>query len=261
MKAKRVALLTVGLGNENYKAAAARIIRQSRELYDFDLTIDLTSSNFSDLCPSTAKIYEKFLNGGSSGYGFWAWKPELVHKVASGAFGPIDQIVWVDSGCELLANAVSRRVFKSRITTTFKGKGWFHTLNSSEFQYSKSLVIEKFPSVEKNALKKPQIQANYFHLNTEKSIKLIEDWYKYSREVNLMNLEIREKEEDLSFIEHRSDQSLLSILVKSMSIPVNANNLPTGWTKTSKIRGMVHPVWISRNRTGISIVPKFLERL
>jgi hypothetical protein len=258
MNTKKIALLTAGLGTENFSAAAERLISQSKALYDFSLKIVLTSSNFSDLCPSTAKIYRKSLDVGNPGYGFWSWKPELVYKVASGAFGAIDQVVWIDSGCELIANSLSKRVFQDRIATTFKDIGWFHALNSNDIQYSKELVIEKLPSIDRKLLEKPQIQANYFHLNALKSIELVEKWYKYSREINLMNLETKQ-EEDSSFKEHRSDQSLLSILAKSMSIPPNASNLPTGQTRVSKIRGIVHPVWVSRNRTGISIVPKFLE--
>lgn len=258
MNKTRTALLTAGLGQENFRASAERLIRQASELYRFDLVLNLGTSQVLDLCPTTAQIYEKFLNSKFPGFGFWAWKPEIVYEVASGKFGPIEQIVWVDSGCEIFSNDITRTVFRNRVISASRGYGWFHTLDTNDIEYSKRVVIEKFPNLKKESLGKPQIQANYFHLNVLKSMELIEKWYTYSRHVNLMNLDVR-KDEDVSFIEHRSDQSLLSLLTKDMSIYANAKNLPSGRTNFSKIRGMVHPIWIARNRTGNSILPLKLK--
>jgi len=162
---KRIALVTAGLGDLNFSNASNRLVQQAKNIYGFDYIVELTSENIAELCPHTSSFYKDVLRSDVPGYGYWSWKPELIFRIASGELGQVGQIVWIDSGCEILANPVTRKRFLDRIQTAQDSSGWFHTLESSDKQYTKNEVIRKFPDVDQEALDAPQFQANYFHLN------------------------------------------------------------------------------------------------
>jgi hypothetical protein len=67
--------------------------------------------------------------------------------------------------------------------------------------------------------------------------------------------------EHIKFIGHRSDQSAFSLITKKYGYRPSKLNLPNGVSLKSRIRGLTEPIWISRNRTGQTIIPKWIQRL
>jgi hypothetical protein len=257
----KTALLTAGLEPKNFIRAAARLVNDAKKLYRFSEFIVLNTDSLAKYCPEVAKVYPTFLNSAVKGFGFWSWKPELIYRVAKGEFGCFDQVIWIDAGCEINSNLVSRRIFEHRILEADRIGYWFHALNSNEFQYSKMSVISKFPQLTHSNLISPQIQANYMHFSSKLSLPLLREWYLMTVET-ISNLDLTSsKTGDSQFIEHRSDQSLLSLVAKSHSYSHSRINLPNGRSAKSKIAGMFEPVWITRNRSGKSIVPPIMSRL
>jgi len=257
----RIALLTAGLKPENFERASERVLKNSLTLYDFDARLNLRVEALEAYCPKTFQKYKTFLNPTVKGFGFWAWKPEFIYRVAIGQFGQFDQVVWIDSGCEINANIISKQIFAKRIEITENTGYWLHALNSSDKQYSKKNVISQFPKLRESQLRSPQIQANYLHLSTQKALPMIEEWFTKSIE-NISNIDLNsDLNQDESFIEHRSDQSLLSLIMKNNNVSYSRINLPNGRSVKSSFRGIFQPVWISRNRDGKSIIPKLISRI
>jgi len=257
----KVALLSAGLAPQNFEMALKRILDSSTKIYSFSNVFALDTSNITKYCPKVSFLYGEYLNARVPGFGYWLWKPEFIYTIARGDFGEFDQIVWVDSGCEINANLVSRIKFKSRILEAQEVGIWVHALKNSEHEYSKNSVISQFPELGNSALEAPQIQANYMHFSTRKAFPLIREWFDKSlgsvSNFDLSSIQI----EDPKFIEHKSDQSVLSLIVKKYGYKHSRLNLPNGRTWKSALRGISEPVWISRNRRGESLIPSWIRRL
>lgn len=261
MKAK-IALLTAGLTSGDLSAAAKRLSTGAKTLFEFKEILVLNSDNLWKYCPEVKNRFGSVLDESTKGFGYWAWKPEFVFRVLKGEFGEFDQIVWVDAGCEINDNYLARITFRERIKKASKTGYWLHALENSDLEYTKHEVIEQYPNISVSNLSSPQIQANYFHLQGEIGIKIAEAWFSKTIEnVENINLTCDKKLQNMKFKEHRSDQSILSLVCKSNSLFHSKLNLPSGNSTPSIIRGIVQPIWISRNRTGKSIVPDFLRKI
>lgn len=258
----KVALLTAGLTAGDISKAAERITGSAKSLFKFDHVIRLDSNNLKSLCPDVNRRYSRFLNDRVKGYGYWAWKPELIYRTLRGDYGKVDQIVWVDAGCEINSNGLSRTIFRRRIHTAHQTGHWFHCLKNTDSEYSKGYLIAQFPGLRKESLEKPQFQANYLHLQGKLGLEIAEEWFKRTL-VGIMNLddELSGESESAKFIGHKSDQSILSLVCKARGIETGRINLPSGYTFSSKIKGLVEPIWIARNRTGVSMIPSILKEL
>jgi len=257
----KVALLTAALGSQNFLHATERVISTSRKLYDFDNCFRLEDQTLMKYCPQISQLYSKYLSKVFPGYGYWIWKPEFIYRIAIGTFGKFDQIVWVDSGCEINPNYFSRLRFKHRISQAQETGCWLHALENSENEFTKKDVKELFPELDRKLMETPQIQANYMHLSSNKSYPLIEAWYKMSiSSISNFNFDISEHEHS-KFVDHRNDQSAFSLNSKKFGFTPNRINLPSGDSRKSRLRALSEPVWISRNRTGESVIPAWIKRL
>ncbi len=259
VKKLKIALLTAGLGAEKFERAAKRVIDASTRLYECDELLVLRVNNLERYCPVTAQRYREFLKPEIRGFGYWIWKPEFIYRTLSGEFGRFDQVIWVDSGCEINVNRISKAIFARRIVKTDEKGFWFHALSTSDYQYSKRSVISQFPELSEEQLKSPQIQANYMHLSTHSALPLAEEWFTCATtKISNTNLEFMDNENP-TFIEHRSDQSILSLSAKKLRLQYNDINLPDGRSLRSVFRGISEPIWISRNRDGKSLIPKLIR--
>ena len=260
MKSK-VILLTAGLAPKNFRRAANRLKSDANELFEFEAIHVLQAENLEKNCPTVFKTYRTYLNEKTKGYGFWCWKPEFIYRTLKGDFGECNQVVWIDSGCEINSNLITRSIFRARIKSAQENGTWMHAIKSSDFQYSKRSLISQFPSLDIHKLRNPQIQANYLHLSGEVGLSIARKWLELTvSDINNIDLS-SSKEESGEFVEHRSDQSILSLVTKSLNRKHNRMNLPNGSTLKSQIRGILEPVWISRNRDGETVVPNFLKKI
>jgi hypothetical protein len=254
-----VALITAGIAPANFERAAARVAAKSLELYDFREVLVLSQKTLKHFCPVTARRYRDFLKPEVRGYGYWVWKPEFIYRTLAGEFGNFDQVIWIDSGCEINANVISRVIFAGRIEETDNKGVWLHALESSDDSYTKQFVVSQFPEISEIQLRSPQFQANYMHFSSQKALTIAEEWFaKTSENISNVNLDANARESK-GFIEHRSDQSILSLVVKKHQIGYDRINLPSGGTNKSAIRAVFEPIWISRNRDGKSTIPKLIQ--
>lgn len=254
-------LLTAGLGERNYSEAAYRLSSQATSLFEFNDILVLNNENFRSICPISYEMYRQYRLEDTPGFGYWCWKPELIHAAINGKFGNFDQVIWMDSGCEVNSNVISRKIFENRIYHTQHCGFWLHALKSSDLMYTKALVISQFPELNREQIESFQFQANYMHFSSERAATSVEEWFTVAKD-NIENLTLRTADNESSyFIEHRSDQSILSMVLKRRNVYYNRIDLPSGRSTRSAIRGIFEPVWISRNRGGKSIVPKFIDSI
>jgi hypothetical protein len=73
-------------------------------------------------------------------------------------------------------------------------------------------------------------------------------------DISFLDFSNEGKNESEYFIEHRFDQSIFSMVLKSFGIRPLARYVPVdGHSLKSQFRGLFHPIWTSRNRYGNTI--------
>lgn len=245
----KVLILTAGLGDEGFVRAAERLERQLMTFEPNLRILTLNHSNLHELCPETHKKYLKVLKSNIKGYGYYAWKSELVHRAINGDFGDYRTVVWIDAGCEINSNTFSKIIFRYWLSVA-KRRGYvLFSLRTPEYFYTKKDLISKFPNLGIND-SGYQIQATYFMLDSKLGKTLSANWFNLSMEdINNINDEISTGGENCGFVEHRNDQSIISLCAKSLRMTKFIRPLPIGkGNGIHRIYSFLIPIWASRNR-------------
>ena len=215
---EKIIFTSFAAGSQLYRASASRIEMQARTSNFFDSVLVYSDLN----APNDLK---KFINENKElfkkkGYGYWIWKPFLINEILKKSKDG-DIICYADSGCEI--SKFGKELFLENIKfTTNNGSLFFHMPGYLEMSYTKKSVLDFFEvSKDKGIILTAQIQATYFYIkNNQVNRKLIKDWLNYCNFKSFYlvddscNLGINAK----TFIDHRHDQSILSLLVKRNKI-------------------------------------------
>lgn len=247
-------ILTAGFGTQNFKDAAARVKNEAVKFGVTERVIAILADDLSFACPSTSAKYSEYLNEIHHGYGYFAWKSELVNAAFDGKWGPCDGVIWIDGGCEVNVNSFSSRTLRKFMELARINGAAAFTLKTTDEEYSKAklLSLHEFRDIDPAT---PQFQATWFLLGGEKGRLIAKKWFDISiRDISYLNYSSDGVEESPSFKEHRFDQSIFSLVLKSFGISPIANFTPVdGHSFKSQLRGFNHPFWTSRNRHGKTI--------
>lgn len=246
----KIHFVSFAAGTTQFREAARRIKKEANESRYFD---EIHVFDEYDTLP----ILKKYLETNSNilkkrGYGYWAWKPYLILDIFNKAsIGDI--ICYADSGCQISTEAYNK--FKENIKICKKNKTLFYNLPGIlEKNYTKYKLFEYFKCEDREEyINTPQIQATYFYLEVcNENLTLVKKWaeictinnFTFSDDSDSIGI-------DNTFIEHRHDQSILSLLVKKLKIktyPHEDNFEEEEYYINSKI--MLFPVHSLRNRGG-----------
>ena len=208
--------------------------------------------------PRVWNSYKHLLNSEVRGFGYFAWKPELIHNTLKEQKLDLDLVIWADAGCEINRNIVSETIFKKSIMNAIKRGYYFYDLDYPERQYTKASLLYQFPDVSPES---NQIQATYLMISA-KYLEVAEEWMNIVL-AKLSNIDLTEScdGEQSDFKEHRFDQSVLSLVVKKRGLEISKSR-PPGGIKTLKslCKSIVSPIWTVRNRTGQSARNELLLR-
>ena len=249
-------LITAGFGSSEMEGAALRVKKQADSLGLLDQVTAITTKDLAAACPLVWAKYSQYLDSSHKGYGYFSWKVELVYGALHGYFGDFDGVIWVDAGCEIFNTPWTRARLKRWMRRTEKTGTFLYTLDTPEQDFTKSLAFEEFPKLDASD-RSPQVQATWFMLHGEIGREITERWLEVSlKDIALLDLSPSPKGEVSTFVEHRNDQSLLSITSKFLGVmPQNYFPIPGGSTFGSFLQAIHHPIWVSRNRRSISIIP------
>lgn len=250
---KKNLLITAGLGTQEFNEASRRVRIQAQHLWKSLDVLELNNQNLKELCPVTFTKYGEFMNLNTVGFGFMAWKAEVVCRALNLNFGSYETIIWADSGCEIQVNLISKARFMIWIVLARIYGVVAFTLRTPENKYTKRDLFD-FLNLDNND-SSPQFQTTFFILNGDKGKLLADRWFEIvASDIRFVNEDLSQKGEIDGFSNHRHDQSVFSIVAKSMNIHPLIRPLPNGKAKGfRKLRSFSYPVWAARNRTGISI--------
>jgi hypothetical protein len=249
-------LLTAGFGSPDMNAAAERVKGQALSLGIFDRVLAFSDADLETACPSVYMNYREYLSPSHKGFGYFSWKVELVSSALLGKFGDYDGVVWVDAGCEIYNSPWTRYRLRRWLKQTEEEGVFAYTLNTPEQDFTKKALFSLFPNLNKED-RSPQFQATWFILHGEKGRSIANEWLRIALlNISTLDLSTSPGGEVPSFVEHRFDQSILSLVLKDFQVSAQ-RYLPAGGNTglLSLIRAKAsHPIWTSRNRTGKSTI-------
>lgn len=251
-------LVTAGFSPELH-GAALRIESQALNMQLFDtLVIDKKTLNL--LCPEYFKRYEHILISGSPGFGYYGWKPAIIDAVLNSKSSKYDGIIWVDAGCEIFPSLWTRFRLKLWMRSAKKQGFWGFNLKTPERLFTKKKLFEYFPSIS-TFDESPQVQATFLILHGDNGKAIAKKWNSVAlTDLSVLDFSRSEQGEDIDFIEHRCDQSIFSLIIKSMGLkPSNLKPKPGQVGLRAIISAASHPIWTSRNRSSITVVPNWLN--
>jgi hypothetical protein len=255
-------VVTAGLGSPAFREAAERVAKSAEILSGVSRVVKVTDENLQEVCPRTSERFKEYQSPDFRGFGFMTYKSEVVHRALSGFWGEFLGVVWIDAGCEVYVNPISNHRFKNFKLMASKFGGAVFSLDTPEVYFTKQTLFQRFPELDPSD-RTPQIQTTFFFLAGEKGLRIAEKWL----EITLERIEYSDESLSVSgevpnFQTHRHDQSIFSLVCKSEGVrPLNYTPATGTNSLIGKIRALSHPIWVSRNRTGKSVIPKFLQRL
>ena len=253
MKKSKWIAITAGLGSIEFEEAAMRVGKDLSDASIVDLVIVITTKDIFDICPRTTEIYSELIESEARGFGFMSWKSELVKSAFDGRWGKFDGVIWIDAGCEISINLISKLRFRGfQKYAETNGVAAF-TLRTPEIEYTKQDLFDEFPEI--NPLTSgDQIQSTWIFFHGDAGSLASNKWFEtICKGTHLLDLALSRKPESPRFIENRYDQSSFSLVCKSLGIPPMKYSPTAGFGSSfSRLRGFFHPIWTSRNRTGVT---------
>ena len=249
-------IISFGGPSNNYHDAVKRLCNQAKSFKIFDEIIGYTDQDLKKY-PEFYNKHKIFIENNPRGYGYWIWKPYLIlnelEKMEDG-----DILFYCDAGCELNINGKEKminffdKVKKKSILGT---KAWSNDLTHTKID----LVYFMGLNDQMELLKKPQMQATVLLIKKDMiTMTLFREFYNIcSNNYNLLDDSPSVNKSLAEFIEHRHDQSIFSLLAKKYSL-LNYDLDPTCFHPNWN-RGKLYPIWLIRNRTGVSFIKLFLD--
>jgi hypothetical protein len=196
----------------NYLNSLIRIKHEAITLNFYDKVIIYTENDFDQ---TYLEKHGEFMKK-NKGYGFWMWKSYFVKKTME-EMNDGDILVFADCGCHLVNNpiAINRLESYVKLCKTFDSGILSFQMCFSEKSYTKMDVFEKLDELNDKMMNSGQLVGGIFVLRKcQNTINLINEYYDLCQNYNLINDSESKLPNDPSFIAHRHDQSVFSILRK-----------------------------------------------
>lgn len=254
-------VVTAGVGSSEIEEAALRVARAAKKLPGVARVVAVLTDDLASVCPKTKHVYGHLQNPNHRGYGYMAYKSEIVGNAFDGVWGDFDGVIWIDAGCEILVNPISALRLKCFQRFARKHGAFTFVLQSLEIEHTKRDLFERFKPIDPKEAGN-QVQTTWFFLTGEKGRRISELWSTVTLENTIFLSDEKSKLPEFpEFKVHRTDQSVFSLTCKSVGVTISSYTPAAGdGSRLGKIRASTHPIWVSRNRTGKTIIPQFLQK-
>jgi len=205
-----------------------RFLRQAKEIKKYK---KIKIYGYGDLDSFTKKKINYYLNQNNlKGYGYFCWKPFIIYdfikKVPKNAI-----IQYMDLGFHINSNGINRleqyiKICKQKNFINFAYKKLKNNSLKNlrqqlykENQYTKRDLWEELElNANSKIMKTGQILGgNFFFINNNNSKKIIKKILELSMNKNLVDDTSSKSKELKTFIEHRNDQSMFSLVCKKFN--------------------------------------------
>ena len=205
--------LTFGGGEQKYYDAVYRVTNEMAQTNLFNKIITYTDQDLQNDVDFWKK-HGTFITNNPKGYGFWLWKPYIIMKIMQ-TMNDNDILVYLDAGCVMENDSLTKECFNALINRCKEHELVYTSTYYLEKIWSKMDLLKRFNMANTVIMNTIQHQCTFLIIKkTELMMNLITDWYNSSQ--NYYNIdEISILQNYILFEEHRHDQSVLSLLIKS----------------------------------------------
>jgi len=247
----RIKFVTFSDGSYAYRSAGRRLAKQANSTGWFEHPAEhWTFETLRIKIPDFYSKHQNFIKDNPKGFGFWIWKPAILSYMIEHLESD-ELVLLLDAGCQLNPNEYSKLRFQRYIEMA-KTRGLLVMKLPNDLidaEWTKLATLEVLDPLEVFR-KSNQIHATVMFANkSEKSKQVAEKWLDYCNYSNY-SLLVDPSEGDLQtsdFKDHRHDQSIFSLVVKSEGVvPIEDET----WFHPNWAEGLHFPIWAVRNRTG-----------
>jgi hypothetical protein len=211
----------MSFANDKYKNGIARIKRQADEL-PFNRVITYNEKDLSGM-PDFWERHHSFIESKSRGYGYWLWKPYLVHKTLS-SMKDGEILVYMDAGASLNPNVGKFNDLIKQVSTNKSGIISWELDSLKEKNWTKYDLVEHLDAKSIWDKNMNQLHATFFILRNSESVRnLVYKWYEVGTNYHMIDDSPSKLPNDVRFEEHRHDQSIFSILRRQHGTDVMYN--------------------------------------
>jgi hypothetical protein len=256
-----ILFLTAGVGGSMFEQAADRLINQASHFGIFTRLHAVKESELVEICPRLLDWFSITELRSTKGFGWYTWKATLAYEgIVTKRWGEFDLVMYLDAGCEMFRSSFSQKRLMSYLDHAYQKGNTLFSIETPEMEYTKRDLFEYFPNLDAND-RSSQFQSGSWILRRDASAEFVSLWESFSKKgLHMTDESPSILPESQDFIIHRYDQSIFSLLAKSLGYtPIT--DTPPGQTNSfrGKMRAFFFPFWWARNRTGQSIIPKFMQ--
>lgn len=230
---RNIVLITFGGKTQGYRNRVHKVCQQAKTLNFFTTIIGFTDFDLMVNADFWTQ-HGDFLETNPRGYGFWLWKSYLVSSVLD-MLNENDILIYVDAGCEVNSQGIERlNEYIQMLDYSDYGVLVFQ-MPHIEKKWTKSALLNYLNSDKKAKNTGQCVGGIHLWKKNEHSIHVSKKWYEICCIYELIN-DTRSSHESASFIDHRHDQSILSLLVKKYgSIKIADETYYTNWSEGANI--------------------------
>ena len=248
-------VVTFGDGGAAWTRAAKRLSREvtfSNLLSGIDVATlgsDLLGEEFS------RRVSKRWLQENRRGSGYWVWKPFLIRNTLLNLGSEEEGVLYLDAGCTFNSGVEASETLRDYLQKTGEmGTLFFELECQPEFKWSKSDLFKRFGLEGKAFTHTNQRHSTaHFWARSSNTMDFLDEWIELSLEDNFRYLDdSKSLSADLAgFVEHRHDQSILSLLSKAKGLTAIGD---TTWHHPDwSASGSASPIWATRNKSAVSI--------
>jgi len=207
-------LITFGGGSKEYREAARRLGNQAVDVSLFNKVIVFTDESIKG-SKEFWDLHGEFVEKNKRGYGYWLWKPYIIKRTLE-MMCEGDILVYADAGCEI---DVGKRELLSSYLERAKSEEIISGTAGSEIYWTKmDVYVELDVLSSKYVNTAHRIATSIIILKNRKTSELVKRWYELCSNYKLVDDSESVYNNFKYFVQHRHDQSILSLLLKKANI-------------------------------------------
>jgi len=241
-----IGALSFGGGKKQYEMASKRL---NKQLFKSEMFRVVKIYDTNDLNLIIDQELQDFIFYNPKGYGLWVWKPIIILDFLDRNPG-IAAVMYLDVGCEFLTTKQSLVRFNEYLAELEKSKFVGFQLPNLERFWTSQNVFDLL-GADNALLDSGQVAAGHFFMQRDFAIEFCNTWLANMRLNSFQYLkgERKELETNSTLIQHRQDQSILSVMIKQDK---NINLIASIEAEALSPFGDF-PIIAARNLTSISI--------
>jgi hypothetical protein len=201
-------------GDSNYSKSKKRLLKEAIE-FGFDICKTYSKTDLSEDFIRLTYPYINYKRGG----GYWIWKAFILNDIFSKMHDG-DVVTYLDAGCRININGKAR--FENYLDILDQNKGFlaFHLLDCDEYMYTNQTTLDFFGINKESPIYNSSMFVGGIMMFKKNyaTTRLINEFYKIATTFPNIFSDENSFSFDERFIEHRHDQSVLSILRKKYGV-------------------------------------------